>query len=61
MPGTPFSLSLPDLDKNVNIFICSTEIVKKTISISTKIVIRYAVKWGISFLVHKKVNGNWAT
>ena len=36
-----------------------SEMITKTISISTRIVISYAMKWGIPFQVYWKVNLNW--
>ena len=36
-----------------------SEMITKTIPISTRIVISYAMKWGILFWVFWKVNGHW--
>ena len=36
-----------------------SQMITKTIPISMRIVISYAVKWGILFWVYWKVNGNW--
>ena len=36
-----------------------SEMITKTIPISTRIVIRYAMKWGILLWISWKVNGNW--
>ena len=35
------------------------QMIMKTISISTRIVISYAMKWGIPLWIWWKVNGNW--
>ena len=36
-----------------------SQIITKTVPISTRIVISYAMKWGISLWIWGKVNGNW--
>ena len=36
-----------------------SQMIMKTIPVSTRIVISYAMKWGISLWISWKVNGNW--
>ena len=38
-----------------------SQLIRKTVPISTRIVIGYPMKWGIPFWVWCKVNGNWQT